>query len=128
MNNFHLSSTNKTPKISFDLDTSIFEISGRSIPENSLEFYRPVLEWVELYFKSPNTKTILQINLEYFNTSSSKCLVELIRIFEKYYLAGMDITIKWFYEQEDEDSKESGEDFKTIFKLPVLLEEIFEEE
>ncbi|MDQ3394085.1 MAG: DUF1987 domain-containing protein, partial [Bacteroidota bacterium] len=69
----------------------------------------------------PNEVTILYVKLEYFNTSSSKCLVEVFRKLEKLHNIGKEIKIRWFYEAEDEDMLESGEDFKEILKIPIEL-------
>lgn len=119
--------TPKTPKISFDINKGFFEISGRSIPENSIEFYKPVLEWLDGYISNPaKRETSFDVKLEYFNTSSSKCLVEIFRKLERLKREGVDVSIKWYYEEEDEDMQESGEDFREIIKLPismVLMEE-----
>jgi hypothetical protein len=121
MENFSLEPTSKTPSIKFDIIKGVFEISGRSIPENSLDFYKPVLDWLDQYIQKPRTETILEIRLEYFNTSSSKCLVDIFRRFEILNRKGMETQIRWFYEEEDEDMLESGEDFKGIVKIPLDL-------
>lgn len=120
MENYTLTPTPKTPRLYFNAESGDFEISGRSIPENSIEFYRPLMEWLDKYVKQPSSKTRLTVNLEYFNTSSSKCLVEIFRKLEK---AGesSDIKVLWHYEEEDEDMMESGEDFKKIIKVPIEL-------
>ena len=85
MKNFQLEASPKTPKLTFDYDQGTFEISGRSIPENSIEFYQPLLDWLTDYTKKPQGQTALSIKLEYFNTSSSKCLVEIFRKLEKIH-------------------------------------------
>lgn len=120
MENYTLTPTPKTPRLYFNAESGDFEISGRSIPENSIEFYRPLMEWLDNYVKQPSSTTRLTVNLEYFNTSSSKCLVEIFRKLEK---AGesSDIKVLWHYEEEDEDMMESGEDFKKIIKVPIEL-------
>jgi hypothetical protein len=59
--------------------------------------------------------------LEYFNTSSSKCLIDIFRKLESLYLQEQDVVIFWYYEEEDEDMKESGEDFKDILKVPIEM-------
>lgn len=94
-------------------------MSGRSIPENSIEFYRPLFEWLDDYVKIPSDKTIFDIKLEYFNTSSSKCLVEIFRRLERITSNG--VVINWFYEEDDEDMQESGEDFKEIIDIPIIM-------
>ena len=121
MNSFYLEPTPKTPKISFNVEDGSFEISGRSIPENSIEFYKPVLEWLDEYVAASNRETNLDVKLEYFNTSSSKCLVEIFRRLEKLQKEGKPAAIRWYYEEEDEDMQESGEDFKEIIKLPIKM-------
>jgi hypothetical protein len=121
MENFYLKPTSKTPSINFDREKGVFEISGRSIPENSIDFYKPVLDWLDKYIQYPLSETILEIKLEYFNTSSSKCLVDIFRKFEILKKNGRDTHIRWYYEEEDEDMLESGEDFKGIIKIPLDL-------
>ena len=120
MDNYTLTPTPKTPRLYFEANSGDFEISGRSIPENSTEFYRPLLEWLDEYAKNPQSKTRLNVNLEYFNTSSSKCLVEILRKLEKVNEQN-DVKVYWHYEEEDEDMMESGEDFRKILKLPIEL-------
>ena len=117
-------STPKTPKLSFDPESGVFEISGRSIPENSTDFYDPLLNWLDKYIEAPQEMTNVTINLEYFNTSSSKCLIEIFRRFEKLKINGNSINVKWFYEEEDEDMFESGQDFREIIKVPMELMKI----
>ncbi|WKK80485.1 DUF1987 domain-containing protein [Marivirga arenosa] len=124
MDAYFLEATPKTPKLDFNPDADTFLISGRSIPENSIEFYRPLLDWLDNYVQNPLDSTNFEVKLEYFNTSSSKCLVEIFRKLEKIKEAGKDIAIDWYYEEEDEDMEESGEDFKQIIKVPFKMVEI----
>lgn len=119
MENFFLEETSKTPKLSFDVSTGKFLMSGRSIPENSIEFYKPLFEWLDEYVKNPCNKTDFDIKLEYFNTSSSKCLVEIFRRLEK--IKDKEVVINWYYEEDDEDMQESGEDFKELIDIPIIL-------
>lgn len=120
MDDFYLEATPKTPRLYFSRETGEFEISGRSIPENSIEFYKPVINWLDNYIKNPNNHTLLVIKLEYFNTSSSKCLVEILRRLESLKSQSI-VKVKWCYEEEDEDMQESGEDFKEIIKVPIEM-------
>jgi hypothetical protein len=126
MDAYYLEATPKTPKLDFNPDADTFLISGRSIPENSIEFYKPLLDWLDKYVQNPLESTTFEIKLEYFNTSSSKCLVEIFRKLEKINADGKSITIDWYYEEEDEDMEESGEDFKQIIKVPFRMVEIKE--
>lgn len=121
MENFYLKSTSKTPHLEFRYNEALFEIKGRSIPENSIEFYKPLINYIEDYLTNPKPKTTVAVKLEYFNTSSSKCLVEVFRKLEKVLQFGFEIKILWYYESDDEDMLESGEDFKEILKIPIEL-------
>ena len=67
----------KTPSITFNPNTGVLEIKGKSIPENSLEFYKPIFEWLEVYSKTPAANTEVHVRMDYFNTSSSKCLLDI---------------------------------------------------
>ncbi|MCQ2960156.1 MAG: DUF1987 domain-containing protein [Bacteroidales bacterium] len=124
MNNIQMEGSAKTPNLDFNAETGVFEISGRSIPENSVEFYKPVLEWLDEYAKQPQAKTIANIKLEYFNTSSSKCILDVLKKFEVIKKTGADITIRWHYESDDEDMQEAGEDYQSIIQVPFELVEI----
>lgn len=130
MKNFYLEATPKTPKLSFDGERGDFEISGRSIPENSIEFYKPLLDWLDEYTErtTANSEISMVVKLEYFNTSSSKCLVEIFRRLEKLHKNGNKTKIEWYFDEEDEDMQESGEDFKEIIKLPIEMVMIKEED
>ena len=119
MEKFFLEETSKTPKLHFDASSGKFLMSGRSIPENAIEFYKPLFEWLDEYVKNPCAKTDFEIRLEYFNTSSSKCLVEIFRRLEK--IKDKEVVINWYYEEDDEDMQESGEDFKELIDIPIVL-------
>ncbi len=121
MSNLIISDSIKTPTVLFDI-TGILEIKGKSIPENSLEFYRPVFEWLDIYSQSPAPKTELKISLEYFNTSSSKCLLDILRRLETINLSGKsNVKVLWFYDADDEDMMEAGEDYQALVKVPFEL-------
>ena len=93
------------------------EISGRSIPENSIAFYTPLLEWVDEHLKGGGILDV-SIRLEYFNTSSSKCLMDLLKRVEQ---SPAEATVLWYYEEEDEDMLEAGEDYDAIIDMPFRL-------
>lgn len=124
MDAYYLEATPKTPKLDFNPDADTFLISGRSIPENSIEFYKPLLDWLDVYVQNPLESTTFEIKLEYFNTSSSKCLVEIFRKLEKITNNSKSIFVNWYFDEEDEDMEESGEDFKEIIKIPFNMVQI----
>lgn len=118
--------TAKTPTVKFDASTGIMEIKGRSIPENSIEFYKPMVDWLEEYSKSSVAKTQVNVQLEYFNTSSSKCILDVFKKLEAINKGGSEVLINWYYEEDDEDMLEAGEDYESIIRVPFKMIEIVE--
>lgn len=118
--------TAKTPTVRFDAGSGMVEIKGRSIPENSIEFYKPLVDWLEEYANSPHEKTNVNIQLEYFNTSSSKCILDVFKKLETVYKNRNEVIINWYYEEDDEDMLEAGEDYQSILKIPFKMIEIEE--
>ncbi len=116
--------TPKTPTVNFDATTGIIEVKGRSIPENSIEFYRPLVEWLEEYSKEPQKLTTVNIQLEYFNTSSSKCILDVFKKLEAIKKARNEVVINWYYEEDDEDMLEAGEDYESIIRIPFKMIEV----
>ncbi len=110
-----------TPMIVFDPENNIFEISGRSLPEDASLFYEPILDWLKEYAKSPNELTELHIKMNYFNTASSKLLLDILMIIEEMVENGHNCTIKWFYTEDDEDMEEAGEEYSELVDIPFEL-------
>src|SRR6187401_1936221 len=92
----NLEGAEDTPKIILDKKNGIFEISGRSLPEDSAEFYRPVLEWINSYGENSNPSTEFVFKLEYFK--------------------GMKIV--WYFHEDDEDMEEAGQEFSELVEIP----------
>ncbi|MGC8822968.1 MAG: DUF1987 domain-containing protein [Bacteroidales bacterium] len=116
--------TAKTPTVNFNASEGLIEIKGRSIPENSIEFYKPLVDWLDEYAKSPAPHTTVNIQLEYFNTSSSKCILDVFKKLEAIYKNKNDVKINWYYEEDDEDMLEAGEDYESIIRVPFNMIEI----
>jgi SiaC family regulatory phosphoprotein len=117
----------KTPTIEFKPSDGHLLVRGRSIPENSIEFYRPLLEILEAYNGNSQPTTKIDIQLEYFNTSSSKCILDVFKKLEAINSGSSEVTINWFYEEDDEDMLEAGEDYQAIINIPFKMIEVEEE-
>jgi len=127
MEALHLDGTPKTPHVHFDPETGLLELKGRSIPENSIDFYKPLIDWLDQYARAPKAKTALHVQLEYFNTSSSKCILDLFKKLEGVRATGNEVTVLWHYEADDEDMLEAGEDYAGIINIPfktIQIEEV----
>ncbi len=126
MDNVNIEGTAKTPQVEFDASNGKLLIKGRSIPENSIEFYKPLIDWIDSYAGSADGNTEVNIQLEYFNTSSSKCILDVFKRLEQIKNTGKAVTVKWHYEVDDEDMLEAGEDYQAIIDLPFQMIEIEE--
>ena len=126
METISIDGTPKTPTIKFEPQNGFLEIKGRSIPENSIEFYKPLIDWLEKYSGSPKPGTNVNIQLEYFNTSSSKCILDVFKKLESIHNKGSQVVINWHYEEDDEDMLEAGEDYQAIINVPFKMIQIEE--
>ena len=126
MNNINIEGTAKTPTVEFDSTTGKLELKGRSIPENSIEFYKPLIDWIDDYGKLPKQNTLVSIQLEYFNTSSSKCILDVFKKLEAIRSNGNEVSVDWHYEEDDEDMLEAGEDYQAIINIPFKMIEVEE--
>ena len=118
--------TQSTPSIYFDPATGRLDIIGRSIPENSVAFYRPLFDALDAYAKDPGKGIRAVIQLEYYNSSSSVCILNLLKKLEALKDKVKDISIEWHYEEEDEDTLAAGNNFQAIITLPIRLVKIAE--
>lgn len=118
--------TPKTPYIRFDGEKGIIEIKGRSIPENSIEFYKPLIDWLEEYAAQEKNQTSVNVQLEYFNTSSSKCILDIFKKLEVLFKKGQKVEVNWYYDEDDEDMFEAGEDYQSIINIPFKMIEMEE--
>ncbi len=123
MDNIKIEGSPKTPHIEFDKQSGLLLIHGRSIPENSIDFYKPVIDWLDQYAIEPAEETVVNVQLEYFNTSSSKCILDVFKKLEAIKKSGKAITVKWHYEEDDEDMLEAGEDYDAIIDIPFEMVE-----
>lgn len=114
--------TAKTPFIQFNPNTGVFEMKGKSIPENSKVFYTPMFEWLDKYIAKPAANTTLDIQLDYFNTSSAKCVIDLFKKLESIQKNSLGtVTINWHYNEDDGDMQEAGQDYQSIVKVTFNL-------
>ena len=122
MNNLQFEATQYTPKIMLET-YGVITIVGKSYPENTFEFYMPVMNWLKNYFTETNSPHHLTVNIEitYFNSSSSKLFFDFFDILDEQKEA-FDITVNWIFDRENDNAKEAGEDFIEDFPdLKILL-------
>jgi len=114
MDVLHFEGSDDTPAITLDKLNGIFEISGRSLPEDSAVFYDPVLIWIARYKKEPNASTDFVFKLVYCNTASSKFIQDILAALEPV----KGIKILWCYQDDDEDMEATGREFSELVEIP----------
>jgi hypothetical protein len=114
--------TEDTPEINFNSQANEFLISGRSLPEDVTTFYKPVFEWLEVFLAKKDLKAIFKFKLEYFNTASSKIILDILMKLEEIKQEnGSDLKVEWFYDESDDDMLEAGEEYKDLVEIPFNI-------
>lgn len=121
-NRFETPFTQKTPFTDFNAESGNFVIRGKSVPDNAAIFYEPLFEWLDKYSQTPAKKTIVTIQFEYFNTSSAKFLLDMFSKLELIHTSKKsEVVVNWQYNDEDEDIRETGEDYQSICNIPFNI-------
>lgn len=109
------------PEVNFDASTGVCEIMGESYMEEAYKFYTPILNWLKNYALKDGNPVVLNVKLTYFNTNSSRLLLDLLDILKKSLDAGNQVEINWYYESDDPDVKEEVEDFEIETGLTINM-------
>ncbi len=132
METLKIDGTNVTPKVYFSPQEHLLEISGYSRPENARDFYNRIIEWLEKFEiwylktqKQNNTESYaLKFKLIYFNSSSAKYIFDIIQLVSKIQSSGVPITVYWFYDEDDDELREAGEELSEMAHVPLQFVEI----
>lgn len=117
--------TDTTPEVLFDPEKGTFKITGRSIPLNPKRFYSPVLDWIAVYIQDPNSETVLEVYMDYFNTASTFLITDIIRQYKKG-LEGKNLSIKWFHDIGDDDVLEIAGNMESVTGIKFEYHEVEE--
>jgi hypothetical protein len=120
MHAFHVEQTASTPRIYFEAAERTLHIEGESYPENSFEFYAPVGTWLREYLAQQD-ELKLDINVSYLNSSSTKCMLDLLDLLQEAYLKGAKISLTWRYDQENPRSLDLAQEFQEEVTLPFTI-------
>lgn len=131
-----LKETTATPKIVFDIDNEEFEIKGCSRPEDVRDFYVPVIRWLEefreevtdaLKEKYAGAPLVFNFKFDYFNSSSAKFILDVLILINNIHSDGLNIRIDWYFDENDEDMKEVGEELSEVVDFPFEYKSITKE-
>jgi len=126
MENITLTSSPETPyfpEVNFDIESGKCEISGESYMEETYKFYLPLITWIKQYIETKNQKIELIIKLIYLNTSSTKCILDMLEVLKDYQDKGGDVKVIWYYDIDDPDMVDEVEDFEVESGMKIELRE-----
>lgn len=116
MENLRLESTKYTPEVNLNAENASLHFIGKSFPENTADFYRPIKEWLRTYFATEPSNTSVTFQIPYFNSSSSRELYEIFDIFQDASDKELGLNITWEYKENNETAEEIGEEFQEDFE------------
>ncbi len=121
MENLLIKATDDTPEVNFSTNGSLL-LSGRSLPEDAASFFNPLLDWLNAYEKSNlSTPVVFEMKLEYFNTASSKMLLDVFNKLESLTQNGGSAKVNWYYPDGDDDMIEAGEEYSELVEIKFEL-------
>ena len=118
METINLESTKKTPMVLLDPSGKL-RLGGRSIPEDASKFFDGILNWILDYVNAPQDSTVIDIELEYFNSGSAKFVMQILRELSELIHNGKELKVNWYYEEGDDDILERGEYYASILDLEI---------
>jgi len=122
MENFQIESSTYIPRVDFNAETGVLEIEGESYHEYTLEFFQPIFEWLEEFLEEPEKEVTFNFKMTYFNTSSSRRFLEILNMLEEYQDEQEgEVVVNWYYEENDIDMLESGEEYQEDVELNFNL-------
>ncbi|MFP4041993.1 MAG: DUF1987 domain-containing protein [Bacteroidales bacterium] len=110
----HIHRSDETPEVIMSTSEGMIKYSGRSMPEDAKSFYLPLKEWILKYAENPTPGTQVIFEYEYFNTSSSKMIMEIIEATNKIGAKDKNFKVEWRYMEDDDDILEAGEEYEEI--------------
>jgi hypothetical protein len=113
-------STKITPEIILNPD-GIIIIRGRSLNENLIEFYAPVLNWIDSYISNPADLTCIDFYMEYLDGINLNIFISLLKKITSVKLENKKCIINWYYEEGDEDILDKGEYISSVLDIPLNI-------
>jgi len=121
MEPLHITGKEFIPEVSFNPEQGSLSISGKSFLEDTIEFYEPIIDWLKQYIEETYQDTVVAFKMTYFNTTTSKVFLQIIKLLEQYKGP---IKIIWQYQADDDDMKEDGENMAAETHLEFQLEAV----
>ena len=124
MDNLLITKTKSTLGVDFSVQGGLLNIEGSSYPENTRDFFEPLIAWINKFMLEETAPLILNCKIDYLNSSSIKFLSDIFDKLSNYSKYGVEVTVNWYYKKNDEDILEMGEDLKEDTNLNFNLIEM----
>ncbi len=116
------------PTVDFNAETGVCKLSGESYLEETVEFYAPLIKWLEDYTNIVDNPLAFNFKLTYFNTSSSRSILDILNVLKDYEEKGGKVAVSWYYDPSDTDMEEEVEDFMQEADIKINLIQMSEAE
>lgn len=110
------------PVVSFDASTGVCELKGESYMEETYKFYSPLIAWLRKFIETEKRPVTFNFKLTYFNTSSSRIILDILDLIRKYNLSGAECVVNWYYDEEDPDMADEVDDFRIESGMEINLQ------
>jgi len=121
MESIYIKKTKKAPLINLNLEDNIFQIKGPSFSEDIIEIYTPVIEWIESELPKLEKELACEFYFTVLNSASHKKIFQILIKLNSLLDEGKKIRVKWYYDEDDEDIMEMGEDLIELINIPFEL-------
>ncbi len=121
MNDLILTGSISSPTVRLDASRGSMELSGESYPQNAFDFFGPIIGWARQFLRESPEPLMLELHLSYLNTSSTKCVIDLLDLLEGAYKIGRHVQVVWYCDPENERAREAAEEFREDVTLPFEI-------
>lgn len=121
MQDLSLPATASSPEVRASAAAGLLCLAGEAYPENAFAFFGPILEWTEAYLARDGSALTLDLRLTYLNTSSIKCLMDLLDVLEAAHRGGRAVAVNWHYDPENDRALDLAEEFREDLTLPFAI-------
>jgi len=121
MNDLIIPGSISSPTVRLDANRGSMELSGESYPQNAFDFFDPIIEWARQFLRESPSPLALELHLSYLNTSSTKCVIDLLDLLEGAHKAGRRVQVAWYCDPENERAREAAEEFREDVTLPFEI-------
>jgi hypothetical protein len=124
MNDLNIAATQSSPSVITNYETGTVEMRGDSYPENSFEFFAPIIAWIENFLEASSAPLRLDLHLLYLNTSSVKAMMDTFDMLEDVHSEGREVAVSWYYDSENQRIAELAEEFKEDYTFNFAIVEV----